>query len=187
VTGESVLIARAIGGDESAFNTLAEPHRAFALRMSKALLADPDAAEDVAQEFLIRLAAALPGFNGESELRTWVYRVTLNLCRDHLRRVRRRTADVSWDDAAGEPTLAAQPDPERQVDSDRARTALRVSIGRLPAEQREAIMLRYAEGLPYDEIARITSTALGTVASRVFRGLRRLGDELDARHLEIVD
>ena len=76
---EWAWIERAVAGDVEAFEHLAEVHRPEALRLALALLGDAEAAEDIAQELLIRLSAALPGFRGDSELKTWVYRVTLNL------------------------------------------------------------------------------------------------------------
>lgn len=154
--------------------------------MARAVLGDDDAAEDVAQELLIRLTAALPGFRGDAELSTWVYRVTLNLCRDQLRRTRRRAGDVSLDEAASEPALTTRSDFGAEVDAARTRVAVREAVERLPEAQRELVLLRYVAGLPYREIARITGTPQGTVASRVFRALKSLGEDLEGRHLEVV-
>lgn len=165
---------------------LAAVHRPVAYRIALGVLGEPDAAEDVAQDMLVRLTAALPGFRGDAELKTWVYRVTLNLCRDQLRRRRRRAGDVRIDDAGGRPELVREDRPERAVDIERARAAITTALDLLPEEQKEVLMLRYVADLPYAEIARVTETAQGTVASRVFRALRRLGEELDPRHLEVL-
>jgi len=183
---EEALIRRAAGGDAEAFEVLAARHRPSAVRLARTLLGEEDAAEDVAQELLIRLATALVGFRREAELSTWVYRVTLNLCRDHLRRVRRRAADVALDDAHHAPGLTTHTYPEEAVDSERARSAVRAALEMLPEDQKEAVMLRYAADLSYKEIARMTDTPQGTVASRVFRALKRLGQELEPRHLEVL-
>jgi RNA polymerase sigma-70 factor (ECF subfamily) len=183
---EEGLIRRAAGGDARAFEVLAARHRPSALRIARTLLGDDDAAEDVAQELLIRLAAALPAFRGDAELSTWAYRVTLNLVRDHLRRVRRRASEVDVDQLRHAPGLTVEPSPDRDVDSERARSAVRAALETLPADQKEAIMLRYAADLSYKEIARMTDTPQGTVASRVFRALKRLGQEVEPLHLEVL-
>jgi len=130
--------------------------------------------------------ASLPTFRGDGELGAWLYRVTLNLCRDHARRTRRRrdTVDIGAVDRAL--PLRVEPAPERRVDLERASEAVRSAIDRLPSEQKEALLLRYMDDLPYDEIARITGAPTGTVASRIFRALERLGREIESRHTEVL-
>jgi len=187
VSDEQALFEGAVGGDRDGLNVLVARHRPIAHRIAVGILGDPDQAEDVAQDAMLRLTAALPGFQRARELRPWVYRVTLNLCRDQLRRWRRRSRDLPLDAAAGHPELAAVPRPEREVDTERAHRAVRDALQRLPDEQREVVTLRFISGLPYAEIARITGTAQGTIASRVFRALKRLGEQLDKRHLEVVE
>lgn len=186
MTDEGTWIARAVRGEAEAMDRLAATHRPAACRLATALLGDGDAAEDVAQDVLVRLAAALPGFRGDAELSTWVYRVTLNLCRDHLRRRRRRAADVRLEAAVGEAALTASGSPEVELDTERMRGHVRAAIGRLPEDQREAITLRYVSELSYEEIARATGTPKGTVASRVFRALKKLGRDLEPRYLEML-
>lgn len=134
----------------------------------------------------MRMHASLPGFRGDAELSTWLYRVTLNLCRDHGRRTRRRRDTVDVADAGHALALRVHPAPERTVDLERAGAAVRAAIDRLPSEQKEAVLLRYMDDLPYDEIARITGAPPGTVASRVFRALERLGREIESRHTEVL-
>lgn len=165
--------------------TLASRHRPTVLRTARHLLGDAELADDVTQDVFLRLQASLPGFRGESELSTWLYRVTLNLCRDHFRRPRLRTVDVH-DPSAADAPLRVLEHPEEVVDADRARSAVRAAIDRLPDDQKEAVMLRFLSDLPYAEIARITAVPMGTVASRVFRALKRLGEDIESRHPEVV-
>ena len=134
---------------------------------------------------MVRLTAALPGFRGDAALRTWVYRVALNLARDQLRWWRRRP-NVDLATAGQEGPLVSRTDPDRAIAAERLRGALTAAIEKLPTPQREAVTLRYISELSYEEIARITDTPLGTVASRVFRALKRLGEELDPKHLEVL-
>ena len=176
------LVRRAAGGDPDARAVLATRWRPRARRTALAVLGDRDAAEDVAQEAMIRLDAALPGFRGDADLGTWLHRVTLNLCYDHLRRIRRRREE-------GPPPETAETgsvDPHARVDAERARAALQGALDRLSEDQREALVLRFVSDLSYAEIARTTGVPAGTVASRIFRALTRLGSELEPKHLEIL-
>lgn len=183
---ERALIARAARGESDAVGALVVAHRPAVVRIARHLLGDAAAAEDVAQDVFVRLQAALPGFRGDAALSTWLYRVTLNLCRDHQRRVKRRREQVDIEDVGDTPGMTVAADADRNVDAERLRRTVRAAIDRLPEGQREAVLLRYMEELSYTEIARLTGTPQGTVASRVFRALERLGRELEPRHLEIV-
>jgi RNA polymerase sigma-70 factor (ECF subfamily) len=179
------LIDRAAQGDAAALDALVARHRPDARRTALGILGDEDSAEDVAQESMIRLKNALPGFRGDSELRTWVHRVALNLAYDHLRRRRRERAGVALRSLGDTPDPRAH-DPHAALDGERARTALHAALERLPDDQREVLTLRFLTGLTYAEIARVTGAAEGTVASRIYRALKRLGTEVEAKHLEIV-
>ncbi len=183
---EAALIDRAVRGDVEAFGALVVAHRPTVVRIARHLLGDAATAEDVAQDVLVRLQAALPGFRGDAALGTWLYRVTLNLCRDYQRRDKRRHDDVDVDAAAGSPALTVDAHPGRAVDHQHLVELVRAAIDTLPAQQKEAVMLRYLEDMSYAEIARVTDTPQGTVASRVFRALQRLGEHLEPRHLELV-
>lgn len=181
-----MLIARAARGEAEAAGALVVAHRPTVVRIARHMLGDAAAAEDVAQEVFVRLQAALPGFRGDAALSTWLYRVTLNLCRDQMRRDKRRKDDVGLD-AVGEASASGPATrPDRDVDLERVRQAVRAAVDRLPPEQREAVLLRYMEEMSYREISRLTDTPQGTVASRVFRALERLGHDLEPRHLEVV-
>lgn len=179
------LIDRAVQGEQAAIEKLAAEYRPVARRTAMGLLGDPDAAEDVAQEAMIRMQASLPGFRGDADLGTWLHRVALNLSYDHLRRVRRRHSEVPINEAGATADPAAA-DPHRTVDSERARAALRRAIDTLPDGLRETLVLRFVSELSYAEIARVTGTPEGTVASRIYRALDRLGSELEPKHLEIM-
>lgn len=185
MSGRGDLIERAALGEADAFAELAAEYRPLAQRTALSLLGDRDAAEDVAQEAMIRLQSSLAGFRGEAELGSWLHRITLNLSYDHLRLARRRREEVSLREArsAAEP---AGEDPHRRLDTERARLALHDALDRLSEDQREVLVLRFVSDLSYAEIARITGAPEGTIASRIYRALARLGTELEPKHLEIV-
>lgn len=183
---ERALIARAVAGEPLALDQLAASHRPAVLRVARHLLGDPAVAEDVTQDVFVRLQLSLPGFRGDAELSTWMYRITLNLCRDHQRKARRSKVDGRDLDTAL--THAPRVDDRREeaIDAERRRDIVRAAIDRLPDDQKEVVLLRYLSDLSYADIARITATPQGTVASRVFRALKRLGQDLEPRHLELI-
>jgi len=186
VTDERILIDRAVRGDTDALNSLAARYRPLVFRIARGILGDPDLAEDVAQDALVRLSAALLGLPNDAQLKPWLYRVTVNLCRDQLRRRIRQSKAISMDASLNDHHLATEDRSDYAVDVERARVAVTQAMGRLPADQREVLILRYVTGLSYAEIARTLATAQGTIASRVFRALKRLGEELDPLHLEVL-
>ena len=115
--------------------------------------------DDALQEAYARAFRALPRFRGESALETWLYRIVYNACLDELRRSRSRN-EVSLDEwePAGHEERA-----ERRLD-------LEAALAALPLELRAVVLLVDAEGLSYDETAKVLGVPAGTVASRLSRG-----------------
>lgn len=165
--------------------SLAALHRPRVRRIAMGFLRDSDAAEDVTQETFLRLHRSPPELPDE-RVGSWLYSVATNLCRDHLRRRSRHPAPLESDDPASTVALSEHPDPADRLDRARARAALDEAIANLPDDQAKAIRLRFMEGLSYSEIARRTEVPEGTVASRVFRALARLGRTVEALHTEVL-
>ncbi len=168
------LVRRSAVGDQDAFRELVERHEGRVYRLALRLLGDPRAAEETAQDAFVRLYGALDSFRGDSRLSTWLHRVTVNLCRDEQRRAQRAERFVELDVA--EPRLVVVSGDEAG-ELERAESSARVeaALARIPEAQREAIVLRYLGELSYAEIAEATGVSANTVASRVYRGLERLG------------
>ena len=122
----------------------------------------PQEAEDLVQEVFLALVRSVDRFEGRSQIFTWLYRVLLNR---HADLVRRKTLDRSRKPPPA--TEASAPDVERVE-------RVRAAMDRLRAEEQHVLFLRFFEGLPYDEIARIVEAPLGTVHAQAFHGLRRL-------------
>jgi RNA polymerase sigma-70 factor (ECF subfamily) len=135
-------------------------------------------ADDVVEDALLRIHAAAPGFRGERGLRTWVLRITANLCRDRLRR--RKFVAGSVDDL--EPSglgFNPVPDWDGAMDQRVMSAALERAIAELPADQREAVVLRHRLGLSHAEMAETLRVPEGTVKSRLSRALAALRGSLE--------
>jgi RNA polymerase sigma-70 factor, ECF subfamily len=172
---DCLLIQRFLAGEETAFDLLVRRHYQRIDRLAQLVVANPMAAEDIAQEAFLRAYRALPRFRGEASFYSWLYRITLNLCLNYLRRQPRVSsveADVppSPTDAAADPAALLE-DRERQ-------RLIRGAIDALPPHYRVTVVLRELEGLSYQEIADLLSIPVGTVKSRLNFGKRLLKEKL---------
>jgi RNA polymerase sigma-70 factor (ECF subfamily) len=136
-----------------------------------AVLVDHDSADDLTQETYLRAFRALPGFEGRSSARTWLFGIARRTCADHLRAVvrRRRLAARLASDAATRPHT--RPDPAGQL-------AAGELVRTLPVPQRVALVLTQILGLSYAEAAAVERVPVGTIRSRVARARAELVDAL---------
>lgn len=178
---DGALLVAFANGDRAAARDLTARLGPRALAQAARMLADRAEAEDVAQEAMLRLWRAAPGWRqGEARVTTWLYRVTLNLCTDRLRR--RRPG----------PPLEALPEPADDAPSVAAAMqegarlrALSDALAQLPDRQAQAVSLRHLEGLGNPEIAAIMDITTEAVESLTARGKRALGAILAGRKAEL--
>lgn len=179
-SSDDTLLALYGQGDRAAARALAERLTPLAFRVAQRMLRDPAEAEDVAQEAMLRLWRAAPGWQaGTAKVSTWLYRVVVNLSTDRLRR--RRSLPL---DAAPEPEDGRPGADEGMIEADRA-AALDAALRTLPERQREAVMLRHLEGLANPEIAEIMGIGVEAVESLTARGKRGLMQALAGRREEL--
>lgn len=166
------LLRRARAGDGRAFEDLAREVEAGLYRHVLRIVGSPHEAEDVVQEALFSAWRSLSAFQGGS-FRAWLFRIATNRSIDLIRARRRRgelpleppeDEEVQW----VEP-VAPGPDPAEIASQTEAVAVVEEALGRVPAEQRAALLLRDVEGFSYEEIALITTTEVGTVKSRIHR------------------
>jgi len=176
------LVARSQSGDVDSFNQLIlrweRPIYALAYRV----IGREEEARDVCQEAFLRAFRALPGFKGQAKFSSWLYRITLNLCRDWIRRQRRAPVSQMPEDTDAM-ELAAARGPVESIEELVARRELSAvveeAMGLLPEEQRTAIILKEYHGMTFQEIADLQGCPLSTVKTRLYQGLSVL-----RRHLE---
>ena len=138
------------------------------------LLVHPQDAEDAAQEVFIKAYRKLKDFKPESSLYTWLYRIGVNTCLDHKRKLR---PEPLKNESLAEELPSAEPSPERRYQSQEIGRAINSALEQLSKNSRAVIVLKEIEGLSYDEIAEVLHTSVGTVKSRISRTreeLRRL-------------
>lgn len=166
---EDRLLARYAAGDADAARPLIGRFLPLSYRLAVRLLRDRSEAEDVAQEAMLRLCRAAPGWQpGRAQVSTWLYRVTANLCTDRLRRRPALPLEAAGEVADGRRTV-----DQGLMAADRA-AALENGLAGLPERQRMAVVLRHIEGLQNPEIAQIMEIGTEAVESLVARGKRGL-------------
>ena len=175
------LVARSKTGDTESFNQLVKRWERPIFALAYRTLGREEDARDVTQETFLRAFRALGGFKGDAKFSSWLYRIALNLCRDWIRKDRRAPM-VAVPDGVEVEQLAVDRQPVQSVEDLAARAELgRVvakAMERLPAEQRQAIILKEYHGLTFQEIADLMKCPLSTVKTRVYQGLLTLRTQL---------
>lgn len=184
---ERGLITSAAKGDRDAFESLVRSrmHRVF--NVCYRLMGDREEAGDCAQETFLKAFRSLKDFRGESSFSTWLFSIAVNTCKSRLQSSAYRGSqrNVSLADDASTPADPGAVDPidpapsvQEQLERHELEVSIQQAISALPPEARTVIVLRDVEGFSYEEIARMTGLAVGTVKSRIARGRMQLRERL---------
>jgi len=172
---EKRLVELSVSGDVEAFETLIQSHQKkvynIALRMTK----NPEDAQELVQDALVRAFTSIKKFRGDSSFSTWLYRITINVCTDFLRK-RNKAVLISMEQgaAANDNGQAMQipeetPGPEELAEKAQLKELLRDAMDSLSDEHRQVLILRDMMDLSYKEIADTLNVNEGTVKSRINR------------------
>ena len=176
------LIARARQGDRDAFAALVERHASSVLTVAWRIVGDRAQAEDVAQDAFLAAFKALPGFREEARFSTWIYRITVNRCRDVLRaRGNERVAPAQDEDGETpepEGTSAEHRTPEDILLGRQRHEAIAGALGQLSPLYREAFVLRHIEELSYQEMSEVLEADSSTLRMRVYKARQELSRAL---------
>lgn len=167
------LLAAVVEGDHDAFNEIMRRHEDRVFSVCLRILTDRERALDATQDTFLTVFRKAAQFKGESALGTWIYRIAVNTCYDHLRKAKRRHTEPIPDYVD-----PSDPGAEEAVDSAGLRPGIRKALAQLPPEFRAAIVLSDIEGMSLPETAEALSVPVGTVKSRVFRARRLLAQYL---------
>ena len=170
---DDVLVRRYLAGDPQAFASLMEAHEQRVFAVSLRIMRNREEALDATQETFITVLRKAASFEGRAAFSTWLYRIAVNTCYDHLRKKkRRRTSPLP---ANYEP---ADRSINGQLEAAELRPDIEEALANLPDEFRAAVILADLEGLPLRGVAEILDVPIGTVKSRLFRGRRLLAAQL---------
>jgi RNA polymerase sigma-70 factor (ECF subfamily) len=188
-SSDTELVRRFKAGDREAFSVLANRHQHRVYGLCLRMLGSSQEAEEVSQDVFLSLYRALPRFRGDSKLTTWMYRVTLNHCKNHELYRRRRghgrhePLDGTREDGPPRELPHHGPATDASVHRLEAGDLLQDALNQLDDDHRKIVLLRDVEDLSYEEISDLLDIPRGTVKSRLHRAraelARRLNRQVD--------
>lgn len=167
---ERDLIAACQRGERDAFRSLFETFKSKVYSVALRFSGDEATAMDIAQDTFVKLFSSIRDFRGDAAFETWVYRLVVNSCLDHKRKFRRL---IPLDDALMA-TLRTSKDVLSEMLRSEMESRVRAAVDKLSPDLRIVIVLRYTEGLSYDQIADVLGCRQGTIASRLNRAHKAL-------------
>ena len=182
------IVERAQRGDREAFKVLVERYQRKVYGICYGMLKDPEASLDVSQEVFIKVYRYLEKFNRESSFYTWIYRITVNMCIDYIRKSK-RVHRVEYDDqlshegneVAGDEHISASKlgiNPDKVYGRKELRQKMLEALETLNEKHRTILIMREVDGLSYEEMAEVLSISKGTVMSRLYHARRYFQDAL---------
>ena len=182
---EHSLIRRAQEGDRTAFDALIRLYDQQVLRLALQVVGSPEEARDLYQEAFLKVYRSIRHFRLEAKFSTWLYRVVMNVCLDHLRRQSSRKEVVMAPPENGEPEFfQTVPDERPTLDPERATHAkeigrrIQMALARLNPRERMVFELKHYEGMRLRAIGEVCNTSEQTVKNCLFRATQKLRTEL---------
>ena len=182
---ELSLIRQAQEGDRSAFDALIRLYDQNVLRMALQVVGSPEEARDLYQEAFLKVYRSIRNFRSEAKFSTWLYRVVMNVCLDHLRRQKTRKEVAVPQPEDGEPEFfQTVPDerptlnPERATHSKEIGRRIQVALERLNPRERMVFEMKHYQGLRLRAIGEICKTSEQTVKNCLFRATQKLRVDL---------
>lgn len=166
------LIQRFSNGEESTFNQLVARHREKVRNIIYLSMGNASSIDDIAQDVFITVYKNLSHFRFECQFSTWLYRITVNKCRDQLRKMKIRKILVPIKETENEISYKFNEDKKEMKEM------VRKAISKLPDKLRIPLLLKDIEGFSYQEISETVQCEIGTVKSRIFRARENLRDQL---------
>jgi RNA polymerase sigma-70 factor (ECF subfamily) len=175
---EISLIGQFKDGDPSAFEWIVQTYQDRIYNLCRYLLGNPQDAEDAAQDVFVKAFRKLRHFRPESSLYTWLYRIGINTCLDHKKKMRPEPFKNGYQ---AEDLPSAELSPEHRYQAKEIDRDIRSALDQLSKNSKTVIVLKEIEGLSYEEIAEVLTISVGTVKSRISRSREELRRILGAK------
>ncbi len=182
------LVRRCQEDDETAFGELVERYQRKVFTIALSMVKNPEDAMDIAQDAFIKVHRYIGNFQGSSSFYTWLYRIVVNLCIDHLRRAGKRV-NMDFDERIGHPESVEQgsailanrldTNPSKMLGRKELAQRIRQAVDELPPYHRAVIIMREIEGMSYAEMAKTMKVSKGTIMSRLHHARQKLQRSLD--------
>ncbi len=174
---DDALIVMFQSGDQTVFRYLVERYQEKIRNLVYSIFSEQEIVDDLAQEIFIKVFEALPKFRFESSFYTWLYRITVNKCRDEMRK-RKVKRFFTFHHVEQTSKIAIENLKPVTFDDENIHEVIEESLNKLPDKYRLPIILKDVDGMSYDEIAEILKCEVGTVKSRLSRGRTMLKEIL---------
>ncbi len=180
IDDDDSIIRQFIDGDKSSFQVLVKRHKEKVRNIIYITMNNSAFVDDIAQEVFITVYKNLKHFRFESQFTTWLYRITVNRCKDYLRRINVRKIFSPIEDGY---EVSEYPTP---IENNDISKIVMDAISKLPTKLRMPLILKDIEGLTYQEISETLKCEMGTVKSRIFRGREKLKEILKPLEKELM-
>lgn len=182
------LVRRCNRGDDAAFGELVERYQRKVFSIALGMVKNQEDAMDIAQDAFVKVHRYIGNFQGTSSFYTWLYRIVVNLCIDHLRRAGKRIKmdfdekSKYQDDMASESSVMStrlDTNPSKMLGRKELADHIRAAVDDLPPYHRAVIIMREIEGMSYSEMAKTLKVSKGTIMSRLHHARQKLKRSLD--------
>jgi RNA polymerase sigma-70 factor (ECF subfamily) len=167
---DRTLVDACLSGQRRAFDVIVQRHRQQVYQLCYRFVGNHEDASDLAQEVFVRAYRGLRGFKGRSSLKTWLYRIAVNVS---LNRVSSKSPQIEPLDRRDHVDPNVE-DPLAALVREQRAMVVRTAIARLPNKQRATLILRVYQELPHDQIAAILGSSVGAVKANFFHALANL-------------
>jgi len=175
---EREIIDRVLGGDREAFAVLVDAYKRPVFSLAFRMTGSAPDADDLTQESFLRAFQSLGRFREGERFFPWLYTVSLNVIRNHLRKAKTLPGETA---GKGMPEAEnPRDDPVGEAEARERRRRLQGYLLKLPLPVREAIVLRFYEGLSFDDVAAVTGDSISSAKMKVYRGLEKIRAMMEA-------
>jgi RNA polymerase sigma-70 factor (ECF subfamily) len=193
-TDDLTLVKRVRGGDQRAFKLLVERYQRKVYAVALGMLKDKEEAMDVSQEAFVKVYKYLDHFKGDSSFYTWLYRITVNICIDVMRRKGSAGGDpVEFDESIDNDLSEARigalgsrlgTNPQKSALRRELAEKIQEALAAVPEKHRAILLLREIEGMSYEDLSRTLDIPKGTVMSRLFHARAKV-QKILSEYLEL--
>jgi RNA polymerase sigma-70 factor (ECF subfamily) len=181
---EILLIKRSQKGDINSFEELIKEYKKIAYNIALKMLKNKEDAEDVSQEALIKVYKSINRFNMDSSFKTWLYRIVVNTCLDHVRKNKENPISIDQPIRSGHDEFYMdvednRPTPQEVLETKLTQKMVMDAVNELEDDFKSIIILRDINDMSYEEISEVLECNIGTVKSRISRGRQKLKEILE--------
>jgi len=166
------LVQEVRNGRRQAFTELMRRYQQRVYWVARRIVGSHDEADDVVQEAFVKAYLALGDFRGDSSFFTWLYRITVNLSLNAVRK--RQVMNYLHESELLSRILPSSDDPGRDVEQQETESALERAVARLPEKQKAVFVMRYYDAMTDEEIGRVLKTSVGGLKANYFHALRKV-------------